>query len=100
MAFACDYRLMSGGRIGVPEALVGVPFPPLALEVVRFAIPRQHLQSMLYLARKIEAPEAKAMGIIEEVVAPDRLLRRAEVLAHQLADIQLGHFRQTRGRIR
>ena len=35
MAFASDYRLMSGGRIGVPEALVGVPFPPLALEIAR-----------------------------------------------------------------
>src|SRR6266478_4907129 len=54
IAFACDYRLMSGGRIGVPEALVGVPFPPLALEIVRFAVPRQHLQPMLYLAKTIE----------------------------------------------
>src|SRR5713101_6614939 len=88
LAFACDYRLMSGGRIGVPEALVGVPFPPLALEIVRFAIPRQHLQSMLYLARTIEAPEAKAMGIIDEVVAPNDLLPRATEMARQLAGIR------------
>jgi enoyl-CoA hydratase len=100
IAFACDYRLMSGGRIGVPEALVGVPFPPLALEVVRFAIPRQHLQSMLYLARTVEAPEAKAMGIIDEVVAPDHLLRRAEVMARQLADIRPGAFRLTKRQVR
>src|SRR5579872_7039796 len=67
MAFACDYRLMTGGRIGVPEALVGVPFPPLALEVCRFAIPPQHLQSMIYLARTLEVAEAKSMGIIDEI---------------------------------
>src|SRR5437764_404780 len=68
VAFACDYRLMSGGRIGVPEALVGVPFPPLALEIVRFAVPREHLQPMIYLARNAEFQDAKSMGIIDEVV--------------------------------
>ena len=100
LAFACDYRLMSGGRIGVPEALVGVPFPPLALEVVRFAVPRQHLQPMLFLARTIEAPEAKAMGIIDEVVAPDDLLRRATEMAHKLAEIRPDAFRLTKRQIR
>ncbi|MGZ7042147.1 MAG: enoyl-CoA hydratase/isomerase family protein, partial [Thermoanaerobaculia bacterium] len=69
LAFACDYRLMIGGRIGVPELLVGVPFPPLALEIVRFAIPRQHIQSMLYLGRTIEVAEAPAMRIVDEVVS-------------------------------
>src|ERR1700686_4981023 len=29
LAFACDHRLMCAGRIGVPEMLVGVPFPPM-----------------------------------------------------------------------
>src|SRR5712691_4929714 len=57
MAFACDYRIMSSGRIGVPEALVGVPFPPLALEIVRFGIPLQHLQPMIYLAKTIEVDD-------------------------------------------
>jgi enoyl-CoA hydratase len=100
IAFACDYRLMSGGRIGVPEALVGVPFPPLALEVIRFAVPRQHLQSILYLARTIEAPEAKAMGMVDEVVTPDHLLRRATEIARQLADIRPDTFRLTKRQIR
>jgi enoyl-CoA hydratase len=100
MAFACDYRLMTGGRIGVPEALVGVPFPPLALEVVRFAVPRQHLQPMLYLAKTVEAPEAKSMGLIDEVVAPDDLLRRANEMARQLAEIAPEAFRLTKRQIR
>ena len=91
---------MSGGRIGVPEALVGVPFPPLALEVVRFAVPRQHLQSMLYLARTVETAEAKEMGIIDEVVAPDHLLRRSETMAQKLADITPDAFRLTKRQIR
>ena len=32
-----------GGRIGVTEMLVGVPFPALAFEIVRFAVPARHL---------------------------------------------------------
>jgi enoyl-CoA hydratase/carnithine racemase len=100
MAFACDYRLMSGGRIGVPEALVGVPFPPLALEIVRFGIPPQHLQSMIYLARTIEAAEAREMGIIDEVVAPDFLLARATAFAIQLAGIPPMAFELTKRQLR
>jgi enoyl-CoA hydratase len=50
IALAADVRLMAerAGKIGVPELLVGVPFPAAALEVVRFAVPRDKLQSLIY----------------------------------------------------
>ena len=38
LAAACDVRLMSGGRIGLTELLVGVPFPVAPLEIMRFAV--------------------------------------------------------------
>src|SRR3990172_6187756 len=46
MAFACDYRVAAGGAgtMGVPELLVGVPFPPLALEIMRFVVSHESLQ--------------------------------------------------------
>ena len=100
MAFACDYRLMSAGRIGVPEMLVGVPFPPLALEIVRFAIPRQHLQPMIYLGKTIEAEAAQAAGIIDEVVGSDLLVARAKIIATQLAEIPHQTFALTKRQIR
>ena len=39
LACAADKRLMArdGGRIGVTELLVGVPFPPAAMEIMRCA---------------------------------------------------------------
>ncbi len=100
MAFACDYRLMSGGRIGVPELLVGVPFPPLALEIVRFAIPPQHRQPMIYLGKTIEADAARAVGIIDEVVAADELIVRATTIAKQLALIPPQAFALTKRQLR
>ena len=42
---ACaDRRIAArdGGRIGVTELLVGVPFPPLAFEIMRFATPPRY----------------------------------------------------------
>jgi enoyl-CoA hydratase len=100
MAWACDYRLMSGGRIGVPELLVGVPFPPLALEIVRFAIPQQLLQPMVYLSKTIEAEEARAAGIIDEVVPAEQLLDRATAVATQLATIPAEAFALTKRQLR
>src|SRR4051794_27587744 len=49
LALASDIRLMAegGGRIGVPELLVGVPFPAAALEIVRFAVPPDKVQSLV-----------------------------------------------------
>jgi enoyl-CoA hydratase/carnithine racemase len=46
------------GRIGLPELLVGVPFPTAALEVVRFAVPREKLQSLIYTRRSLSARDA------------------------------------------
>lgn len=100
MAFACDYRLMTGGRIGVPELLVGVPFPPLAFEIVRFAIPIQHLQSMVYFGKTIEEGAAHEIGIVDEVVSADDLVPRAQLVATQLAQIPPQAFALTKRQLR
>ena len=58
LACACDQRVMaeSGGRIGVPELLVGVPFPALAMEIMRHATTAHELESLLFGAATY-APE-------------------------------------------
>src|SRR4029077_2587957 len=50
LACCADYRIMAreSGRIGVPELLVGVPFPVVPIEIVRFATPPQHVQALIY----------------------------------------------------
>ncbi len=100
LAFACDHRLMTGGRIGTPELLVGVPFPPLALEIVRFAVPPQHLQSMIYFGRTLEAAAAKEMGIVDDVVPADQLMPRAREAARKLAALAPEAFRITKRQLR
>ena len=100
LAFACDHRLMSGGRIGVPEMLVGVPFPAMALAIVRFAMPSQHLQPMIYFGRTIDAEAARGIGMIDETPAAADLLDRAHTAAQALASIPRDAFRLTKRQLR
>lgn len=84
---AGDYRVMArgNGRIGVPELLVGVPFPPSVIETIRFAVPPQHLQMLMYTGRTFTPDDALRVGLIDEVAEPDSLPGRAEELARQFA---------------
>jgi enoyl-CoA hydratase len=91
---AGDYRFMSGGnaRIGMPELLVGVPFPPSVIETVRFALPPQHLQMLMYTGRTVLPDEALRLGIIDEVVDAAVLSSRAEELARHFAGLPARAF--------
>jgi enoyl-CoA hydratase len=102
IALAADVRLMADGdgRIGLPELLVGVPFPTVALEVVRFAIPREKLQSLIYTGRTLTALEALEAGLIDEVVPPNALPSRAQELARELALIPPPVYRLTKQSLR
>src|SRR6185295_2187361 len=84
---------------GVPELLVGVPFPAAALEVVRFAVP-DGVQSLVYTGQTLPPREALTARLIDEVVAPGALLARAEEVARQLATIPPAVFRMTKQALR
>jgi enoyl-CoA hydratase len=99
MAAACDYRVMSAGKIGVPELLVGVPFPAVAIEILKFACGRD-AQSLVYSGRTISPDDARLAGLIDEVVAPDFLHVRADHIARELAAIDSRNFAITKKQLR
>jgi enoyl-CoA hydratase len=102
LTLAADYRLMASGngRIGMPELLVGVPFPAAILEVVRFCVPPQHLQSLVYTGRTVQPDDALRFGFVDEVVAPDALLTRAGEIARHLAALPPKLFAMTKHQLR
>jgi len=102
MTLAADYRLMASGngRIGMPEFLVGVPFPPAVIEVVRFAVPPQHLQMLMYTGRTVAPDEALRLGLLDEVVAPEQLMARAEEIARGFAALPPRIFELTKRQLR
>jgi enoyl-CoA hydratase len=98
MACTADYRIMAEGtfKIGVPELTVGVPFPPAALEVLRFAAPERYVQE-LTSAEKIYSPaEALSHGLVHRVVAPGELAAAAMAEATRLAGLEPQAFSLTK----
>lgn len=102
IACAADQRLMArdSGRIGIPELLVGVPFPVVPLEVMRFAVPAPHLQALLYRSATFSADEALQRGIVDAVVDAERLLDEALAVAEALAAIPPTAFALTKRLLR
>jgi enoyl-CoA hydratase len=89
LSCASDVRIMAecNGRMGVTELAVGVPFPWLALEIVRVSTPVEHLQELLYFAETYSPQAALARGLVDEVVPAERLMPRALEVAAKLAKI-------------
>jgi enoyl-CoA hydratase len=99
---ACDYRIMSTGkgRIGVPELKVGVPFPVAALEVMRFAVPAERVQEVIYTGGTWSAEVALSRGLIDEVAEPGSFAFRAREVAEQLGATPPAAFSLTKRQVR
>ncbi|GAA4907934.1 enoyl-CoA hydratase [Nonomuraea thailandensis] len=86
LAAACDVRLMSGGTIGLTELAAGVPFPAVPLEVMRHAV-GPALDTMVLGAGRLAPGRAVAIGLVHEVVEPERLLAQALRRAEELCAV-------------
>jgi enoyl-CoA hydratase len=94
MALAADYRLMAAGpfKFGIPELVVGVPFPTVPLEIVRHAVAANQLEALVYTGKTLLPDEALAQGLIHEVLDSNLLLSRAQEVAQQFAGYDAAVF--------
>lgn len=101
LACAADHRLMASqsGRIGIPELVVGVPFPTLALEIMRLTAPPSHFRSMVYRGITLSPEEAKQKGLVDAIVEPEKLLDEAAAMAEALAAVPPEVFAITKRQI-
>jgi len=102
LACAADRRLMARGtgRIGVPELLVGVPFPTVALEIMRLAVPPPHLTTLIYSGETVVADRAVELGLVDAAADPDRLLDEAINAANAMAALPPAAFAITKNQLR
>ena len=102
LACCADRRLMArdAGRIGVTEILVGVPFPALAFEVVRFAVPPRYLPEFTLSGATYATDEALRRGWVDELAEPGELLEDAFAVARELSLLSPAAFAQTKLQIR
>lgn len=86
LAGACDLALVADGdriRIGLSELAVGVPFPTVAIEVMRRRLGAR-LGEAVWTAGLYGPEAARDRGFVDEVVPADDLLARANAVAAQL----------------
>jgi len=102
LACCADRRIMGreSGRIGVTEILVGVPFPALAFEIVRFAVPPRYVSEFTLSGATYPTDAALQRGWVDEVAEPDELLDDALAVARELAMLSPPAFAQTKSQIR
>jgi Delta3-Delta2-enoyl-CoA isomerase len=98
LALYCDLRVMAAGdyRIGLNEVRVGLPMPPVILAAMRRLVgPR--LAERLCVSGALLAPaEAERIGLVDEVVPPERVVERAVGLAQELAALPRAAMAETR----
>ena len=87
LTLGCDYRIGAEGdyQLGLAEARVGVPFPVAAMAIVKSELSHPVARTMVLTARNSSPRESLAMGVLDELQPPERLLPRAIEVAQEMA---------------
>jgi enoyl-CoA hydratase len=80
--------------------LVGVPFPALAFEIVRFAVPARHLVEFTYGGATYDGDVALQRGWVDDLAASDKLMEEAVAAAEKLAALAPRAFAEAKRQIR
>ncbi len=89
VALCADRRVMAEGRgkVGVPELKVGVPFPLIALELLRFSLRPEVLGEMIGDGALVGPEKARELGLVHEVISADEVENRAIEVLEGLASL-------------
>ncbi len=86
LALACDFRLgVPGMKMFMPAAKLGIVYYPSGLRRYVNRLGLAAAKKMFLTAAPIETDELLRVGYIDELVAPDKLMQRAEELAASIA---------------
>ena len=98
----CDQRLLARGpaRVGLSEVQVGVQFPAWPLEIVRHTTPTEHFATIILTGRTWQGEDALRMGLVDELVEPERLIDRACEVAAEMAAVPPATFSATKREVR
>ena len=68
LALACDLRLArEDGSFAIPAARLGLAYPASATERLRFTVGPSRAKDILFIARRLDAHEALAIGLVDYV---------------------------------
>jgi enoyl-CoA hydratase len=86
LALCADYRVGStDGKYGLTELKAGLPYPVVAMAVVRAELNALAARRLVLGADLVGAREALDAGAFDEVAEPDQVLHRATEVARELS---------------
>ncbi len=103
LALTCDYRVGPADpscEIGLTEARAGVPFPLAAMAVWQAEASAGVARRMVLTARNVSPEEARANGLLDELVEAERVLPRAREVGLYLASIEAGAYGRIKRQLR
>ncbi len=101
MACCTDSKITHDrARIGVPELRVGVPFPSLGLEIMRFGTAPQFFRPMINIGATYSGDNALAAGLADELVDAEKLHERAMAIAKEMTLVPAEVFALTKQQLR
>ncbi len=89
LLLAADYRVGVEGefKIGLNEVAIGIPMHFAGIEIARYRIPKGYFSRVVNLAEMLSPTQAIAAGFLDEAVAPEELLSRAQKLAESFSQL-------------
>ncbi|WVQ85591.1 hypothetical protein IAT38_007757 [Cryptococcus sp. DSM 104549] len=79
LALCCDYRVITSGKgwFCMNEVVFGSAIPNAFHEILRYKIPNQANLRDTFLAHRWTQPELLKIGLVDEVVEPSEVVKRA-----------------------
>ena len=101
LALCADYRVGSTeGRLGLTELRAGLPYPAVALAVVRAELSPQATRILTLGADLVDPQRALELGALDELAAPDAVLERALTVAEEFATLPASAYTQVKRQVR
>lgn len=86
LALACDFRIMSKGRIGLTEVSLGLIPGAGGTQRMTRLLGRAKATELIFTAKQLEPEEALEIGLVNRVVSPENMEEETTAFAEQLAE--------------
>lgn len=86
IALACDFRIMSGGKIGLTEVSLGLIPGAGGTQRMTRLLGRAKATELIFMSKRLTPDEALEIGLVNKVTTPETLIEETTAFAEELAE--------------